>query len=123
MIRDYIRLMDEMERTYVLRQKWRNALYSLNVRMIDHQAALVKSQNDPHRDFERNFRLSENFLKLREEFQAAETLYETISQRFGADLDRVDTTRMLEIEQAINRLLLQYVDTQKEVMSTTDGRC
>lgn len=123
MIRDYIRLMDEMERTYVLRQKWRHALYSLNVRMIDHQAALVKSQNDPHRDFERNFRLSENFLKLREEFQAAETLYETISQRFGADLDRVDTTRMLEIEQAINRLLLQYVDTQKEVMSTTDGRC
>lgn len=122
MIRDYIRLMGEMEQTYLLRQTWRNALYSLKVRMIDHQAALIKSQNDPHRDFERNFRLSENFLKLREEFQAAETLYETISQRFGADLDRVDTTRMLEIEQASNRLLLQYVDTQQEVMLTTDGR-
>lgn len=114
-VQDYIRMLGELQQTYSLKQRWRSALLSLELRMIDTQAALIKSQNEPHRNFERNFRLSESFLRMREEFQQAEGVYETIKQRFGAEMDRLDALRMLELEEAANRMLRDCLDTQKEV--------
>ena len=56
--------MQEVEQSFALKRAWRSAVYSLEVQIIDTQAALVKAQNDRNRNFDKNFKLSEAFLKV-----------------------------------------------------------
>jgi hypothetical protein len=57
-------MMQEVEQAFTLKRAWRSAVYSLEVQIIDTQAALIKSQNDQNRNFDKNFKLSEAFLKV-----------------------------------------------------------
>jgi hypothetical protein len=52
---------------------------------------------------------------MREELKDAATKYDTICQKLNAELDRIDSQRMLEVEQCINRLLQNLLDAQTEV--------
>ena len=52
---------------------------------------------------------------MREELREASTTYDTICQKLNSELDRIDSQRMLEVEQGINRLLRNLLDAQTEV--------
>ncbi|PJF17959.1 hypothetical protein PSACC_02248 [Paramicrosporidium saccamoebae] len=113
---DNIRLMHEIEQAFNVKRMWKAAVYHLEIRIIDTQATLIKSQNDQKRNFDKNYRLSESFLKMREELKETSKIYDTICQRLNSELDRIDSQRMLEIEQGINHLLRNLLDAQTEVL-------
>lgn len=63
-IDDYIRTMQEVEQTFALKRSWRAVVYTLEIQIIDTQAALVKSHHEKNRNFDKNYKLSESFLKV-----------------------------------------------------------
>lgn len=61
---DYVRGMHEIEQAFAVKRAWRAMLYTLDVQIIDTQATLLKSQNYTGRDFDKNFALSQAFLRV-----------------------------------------------------------
>lgn len=108
-------MMHEIEQSFKLKRMWRAIVYNLEIRIIDTQTTLIKSQNDKKRNFDKNYRLSESFLRMREELKEAIKIYDLICQRTNSELDRVDNRRMAELEQGMNELLRNMLESQTEV--------
>lgn len=112
---DYLRMMKEVEQTFAAKRTLKSIVYTLELQLIDLQAALTKSQNEASRDFDKNYRLSAKYLEQRDEYKQASHLYDTVYRVLSTEMERIDCRRMLELEACIDQLLQNLLNSQVQV--------
>jgi len=98
---DYIRQMTEVQESMRIKRAWKAHYSGLQTKLIDTEAALLKTNFERTRNFDRNYALSERYQQLQKSAKVADESYRVVSQRLRADLDRIDLRRMTEFEKIV----------------------
>ena len=114
---DYLRMMSEVEQVYSMKNSLRALTYTVEVQLIDLQTELIKSQTEQHRNFDKNYAISQKYQECNEEYKKASASYVGLCQRLNADLDRIDAQRMVELERCIDRLLKNLLNAQAQAFN------